>query len=127
MYWLLYSGHLGFRHVEAVLRVVEEANQRIEGMKVYAAIQSERLATMKLKPGANMPVEKGRNFEMVAQLLGRGTELPQTTHADGADTSWTLYFYLDAGPSRLPTISTIAVFSLYGGLTLWRPHEESEW
>ena len=106
MYWLLYSGHLGFRHVEAVLRVVEEANQRIEGMKVYAAIESERLATMKLKPGANiLPVEKGRNFEMVAQLLGRGTELPQTTHADGADTSWTLYFYLDAvrpGYRRFP-------------------------
>ena len=102
----LYSGHLGFRHVEAVLQVVEEANKTIEGMNVYAAIESERLATMKLKPSANiLPVEKGRNFEMVAQLLGRGTELPQTTHADGAETSWTLYFYPDAvrpGYRRFP-------------------------
>ena len=102
----LYSGHLGFRHVEAVVQVVEEANQKIEGMKVYAAIESERLATMKLNPSANiLPVEKGRNFEMLAQLLGRGTELPQTTHADGAETSWTLYFHPDVvrpGYKRFP-------------------------
>jgi len=102
----LYSGHLGFRHVEAVVQVVEEANQKIEGMKVYAAIESERLATMRLKPSAYiLPVEKGRNFEMLAQLLGRGTELPQTTHADGAETSWTLYFHPDVvrpGYKRFP-------------------------
>src|SRR5215204_5215792 len=102
----LYSGHLGFRHVEAVVQVVEEANQKIEGMKAYAVIESERLATMKLKPSANiLPIEKGRNFEMLAQLLGRGTELPQTTHADGAETSWTLYFHPDVvrpGYKRFP-------------------------
>ncbi len=102
----LYSGHLGLRHVEAVVQVVEEANQKIEGMDVYAAIESERLATMKLKPSANiLPIEKGRNFEMVAQLLGRGTELARTTHADGAETSWTLYFHPEAvraGYRRFP-------------------------
>src|SRR4029453_16225043 len=47
----------------------------------------------KLAPSSHiLSVEKGRNFEMVAQLLGQGTELPRTTHADGAEPSWTLYF-----------------------------------
>jgi hypothetical protein len=42
---------------------------------------------------------------MVAQLLGQGTELPRTTPADGAETSWTLYFYphvVRPGYERLP-------------------------
>jgi len=90
----LYVGHLGTRHVEAVLEVVEEANRTIQGMVVYATIDSEMLERMKLAPAPHiLSVEKGRNFEMVAQLLGRGTELPRTTHADGAETSWTLYFH----------------------------------
>ena len=90
----LYIGHLGTRHVEAVVEVVEEANRRIDGMTVYATIDSEMLERMKLAPSAHiLSVEKGRNFEMVAQLLGRGSELPRTTHADGAETSWTLHFY----------------------------------
>lgn len=102
----LYIGHLGTRHVEAVVQVVEEANRRIDGMTVYATIDSEMLERMKLAPSAHiLSVEKGRNFEMVAQLLGRGTELPRTTHADGAETSWTLYFYPDIvqpGYERFP-------------------------
>ena len=52
-----------------------------------------------------LSVEKGRNFEMVAQLLGRGMELPRTTHADGAETSWTLYFHPEVvrpGYERFP-------------------------
>jgi creatinine amidohydrolase len=90
----LYVGHLGARHVEAVVQVVEEANRNINGMNVYAALDSEMLERMKLTPSLHiLSVEKGRNFEMVAQLLGRGTELPRTTHADGAETSWTLYFH----------------------------------
>jgi creatinine amidohydrolase len=90
----LYIGHLGTRHVEAVVHVVEEANRTIEGMTVYSAIDSEMLDRIKLAPSAHiLSVDKGRNFEMVAQLLGRGTELPRTTHADGAETSWTLHFY----------------------------------
>ena len=39
------------------------------------------------------------------RLLGRGTELPRTTHADGAETSWTLHFYPDIvrpGYERFP-------------------------
>jgi creatinine amidohydrolase len=102
----LYSGHLGTRHVEAVVQVVEEGNRRIDGMIVYATIDSEMLERMKLAPSSHiLSVEKGRNFEMVAQLLGQGTELPRTTHADGAETSWTLYFYphvVRPGYERLP-------------------------
>jgi creatinine amidohydrolase/Fe(II)-dependent formamide hydrolase-like protein len=90
----LYIGHLGTRHVEAVVQVVEEANRKLDGMIVYATIDTEMLERMKLAPGPHiLSVEKGRNFEMVARLLGQGTELPRTTHADGAETSWTLYFY----------------------------------
>ena len=90
----LYIGHLGARHVEAVVQVVEEANRRIDGMTVYATIDSEMLERMKLAPSAHiLSVDKGRNFEMVAQLLGPGAEMPRTTHADGAETSWTLHFY----------------------------------
>lgn len=102
----LYIGHLGFRHVEAVVEVVREANRKIDGITVYATIDSEVLERMKLAPGPHiLSVEKGRNFEMVAQLLGRGTELPRTTHADGAETSWTLHFYPDVvrpGYTRFP-------------------------
>lgn len=90
----LYVGHLGTRHVEAVVQIVEEGNRRIDGMIVYATIDSEMLERMKLAPSAHiLSVEKGRNFEMLARLLGQGSELPRTTHADGAETSWTLYFY----------------------------------
>ena len=102
----LYSGHLGIRHVEAVVEVVQEANRKIDGITVYATIDSEVLERMKLAPRAHiLSVEKGRNFEMVAQLLGRGTELSRTTHADGAETSWTLHFYPDVvrpGYTRFP-------------------------
>ena len=102
----LYIGHLGTRHVETVVQVVEEANRRMDGMIVYATIDSEMLERMKLAPSSHiLSVEKGRNFEMVAQLLGQGTELPRTTHADGAETSWTLYFYPHAvrpGYERFP-------------------------
>ncbi len=93
----LYIGHLGIRHVEAVVHVVEEANRTIEGMTVYAAVDSEMLDRIKLAPSTHiLSVDKGRNFEMVAQLLGRGSEMPRTTHADGAETSWTLYLYPEA-------------------------------
>jgi creatinine amidohydrolase len=102
----LYIGHLGIRHVEAVVRVVEEANRTIEGMTVYATVDSEMLDRMKLAPGTHiLSVDRGRNFEMVAELLGRGTEMPRTTHADGAETSWTLHFYPEvvrSGYERFP-------------------------
>ena len=102
----LYLGHLGTRHVEAVVQVVEEANRSIDGMTVYATIDSEMFERMKLAPSSHiLSVEKGRNFEMLAQLLGRGTELPRTTHADGAETSWTLYFHPEVvrpGYQRFP-------------------------
>ena len=90
----LYLGHLGTRHVEAVVQIAEEANRRITGMAVYALVDSEMLERMKRPPSTHiLSVEKGRNFERVAQLLGGGSEMPRTTHADGAETSWTLHFY----------------------------------
>jgi creatinine amidohydrolase len=102
----LYIGHLGTRHVEAVVRVVEEANRTIEGMTVYATVDSEMLDRIKLAPSTHiLSVNEGRNFEMVARLLGRGSEMPRTTHADGAETSWTLYLYPEAvrpGYQRFP-------------------------
>ena len=102
----LYPGHLGTRHVEAVIEAAEAANRKIDGMKVYAVIESEKLATMQFAPSAPvLSVEKGRNFEMMAELLGRGTEFPRTTHADGAETSWTLYLHpavVRPGYERLP-------------------------
>ncbi len=42
---------------------------------------------------------------MLAQLLGRGAELPRSSHADGAETSWTLYLHPEVvrpGYARLP-------------------------
>ena len=52
------------------------------------------LDRMKVAPSAHvLSFDKGRNFDLVAQLLGRGSEMPRTTHADGAETSWTLHFY----------------------------------
>jgi len=103
---VLWPGHGGNRHVEAVVQVVEEANRTILGMAVYAAIWAEKLEPMKLAPSKHiLSIEKSRNFELLARLLGRGTEMPSTTHADGAETSVTLYFYPEAvrpGYERFP-------------------------
>ena len=102
----LYLGHLGARHVEAVVQIAQEANRRITGMAVYALVDSEMLERIKRKPSTHiLSVEKGRNFERLAQLLGSGSEMPRTTHADGAETSWTLHFYPEAvrpGFERFP-------------------------
>ena len=93
----LYIGHLGTRHVQAVVELVKEANRKIEGMTVYATVDSETMDRMKLARSTHiLRVERLRNFEMVANLLGRGTEMPTTSHADGAETSWTLHFYPEA-------------------------------
>ena len=75
-------------------------------MAVYALVDSEMLERIKRQPSTHiLSVEKGRNFERVAQLLGSGSEMPRTTHADGAETSWTLHFYPEAvrpGFERFP-------------------------
>ena len=109
----LFPGHGGRRHVKAVVEVVEEANHRIPGMEVFATINSETLDVIKQAPGAHiLSVTKGRNFELLAQLLGRGPELPSTSHADGVETSLMLYFYPDAvrpGYERF-TVSPSSIF-----------------
>ena len=106
----LHLRHIGMRHVEAVVEVVQEANRRIPGLTVYAMVDSEVIERMKLVPSSHIvSVEKGRNFDMLAKVLGRGTELPRTTHADGAETSWTLYFHPEVvrpGYQRFPQSSS---------------------
>ena len=102
----LWPGHGAGGHNEALIQAVEEANRTIDGMHAYVLVDSERLQAMKLTPSAHvLSVEKGRNFELLAQLLGRGAEMPRTTHADGVETSWTLYFHPEVvrpGYQQLP-------------------------
>ena len=109
----LFPGHGGRRHVKAVVEVVDEANRRIPGMEVFATINSETLEVINQVPNAHiLSVNKGRNFELLAQLLGRGTEMPSTSHADGVETSLTLYFYPDTvrpGYQRF-TVSPSSIF-----------------
>jgi creatinine amidohydrolase len=89
----IYSGHLGGRHLTAIVKTVEEAKKNIRGLTVYAFIESERLEQMKLKPSANiLPIDKGQNFEMLTRLLGKGDEQAFSTHGDGTETSLMLYF-----------------------------------
>ena len=93
----LYSGHLGGRHLQAIMQVVEETNKSIKGVKVYALMESERLEQMKVKPNPNiLPIEKGQNFEMLTRLLGKGDEPAFSTHGDGTETSLMLYYQPDA-------------------------------
>jgi creatinine amidohydrolase/Fe(II)-dependent formamide hydrolase-like protein len=95
--FVLYSGHLGGRHLQAIVKVVEEANKDIDGIEVYALMESERLEQMKLKPRAHiLPIEKGQNFELLTRLLGKGTEQAFSTHGDGTELSLMLYFQPDA-------------------------------
>jgi creatinine amidohydrolase len=93
----LYSGHLGGRHLQAVIDVTESANKNIDGLSVYAFVESERLDQMKVRPSQYiLPIEKGQNFEMLTRLLGTGTEPAFSTHGDGTETSLMLYFQPDA-------------------------------
>ena len=102
----IYSGHLGGRHLQAIMETVEEANKKIEGIEVYALLESERLEQMKLKPSPNvLPIEKGQNFTMLTQLLGVGKEQAFSTHADGSETSLLLYFQPDAVRSGYNLVS----------------------
>ena len=91
---LLVSGHLGGRHLQAVARIAEEANRKLDGMKVYALIDSERLQRLEIKSSFNLlPIENGLNFPMLTQLLGKGTEAPASTHADGWEVSLMLHYH----------------------------------
>jgi len=93
----LYSGHLGERHLQGIMQIAEEANRKINGMKVYALIEGERLEQMKVQPSAHiLTIEKGQNVEMLTRLLGVGNEQAFSTHADGTETSLMLYFQPDA-------------------------------
>ena len=90
----LVSGHLGGRHLMAMARIAEEASRQIEGMNVYALIDSERAERLGLKPSATLvPIERGLNFPMLAELLGPGKEPAASTHADGWEVSLMLNYY----------------------------------
>jgi len=92
----LVSGHLGGRHLKAVARIADEASRQIDGMKVYALIDSERAERLKLEPSASLvPIERGLNFPMLTELLGPGTEPAASTHADGGEVSLMLHYYPD--------------------------------
>jgi creatinine amidohydrolase len=102
----LVSGHLGGRHLEAVARIAKEASRQMEGMKVYALIDSERAERLGLRQNESLvPIERGLNFPMLTELLGRGTEPAASTHADGWEVSLMLHYYPDmvrAGYRQLP-------------------------
>jgi creatinine amidohydrolase len=89
----LWPGHNAGGHNQALIQAVEVANRTIQGMHAYVLMDSEVVQRLKLTSARHvLPVDKGRNFELLAQLLGRGAEMPRTTHADGFETSVTLYF-----------------------------------
>jgi len=92
----LVSGHLGGRHLIAMARIAEEASRQIEGMNVYALIDSERAEQLRLKPSSTLVlIERGQNFPMLAQLLGPGKEPAASTHADGYEVSLMLHYHPD--------------------------------
>jgi creatinine amidohydrolase/Fe(II)-dependent formamide hydrolase-like protein len=67
-------------------------NHKLDGMKVYAIIDSERLERLGLTGSVSLlPTEHG--FPMLIQLLGRGTEMPASTHADGREVSLMLHYH----------------------------------
>ena len=91
----LYSGHLGGRHLKAVARITEEANRKIDGIKVYALMDSDRMDSLGLKPGpALLPLVRRLDFNnIVIGRLSRSREMAPASHADGWETSIMLYFY----------------------------------
>jgi creatinine amidohydrolase len=90
----LVSGHLGGRHLKAMARIADEASSRIDGLRVWALIDSERLERLEPKPSDNiLAIEQGLNFPLLTRLLGKGTEPSFTTHADGWETSLMLHYH----------------------------------
>jgi creatinine amidohydrolase len=102
----LVPGHFGGRHVLAVARIAEEGNRQIEGMKVYALIDSVRAEQLKLKSSASVIlIERAQTPQNVTELLGRGTEGAPCMHADGCEVSLMLHYYPDMvrpGYQKLP-------------------------
>jgi len=114
----LYSGHLGGRHIKAMARIAEEANRTLKGLKAYALIDSERVEQVGLQSGpALLRIERGLNFEMLTELLGRGAETAASTHADGWETSLMLHYRPDMvrpGYQNLPEAPSSRFFEAIG-------------
>jgi creatinine amidohydrolase len=110
----LWSGHSGARQLMAVARIAEEASASIEGMEVWAVIASENVERVGLGSNAYvLRVEGLRNFELLTELLGSGTEAPTSTHADGVETSIMLHWQptlVRDGYERLPQVPSSQFF-----------------
>src|SRR5215831_18217577 len=90
--FFLYSGHYGPRHLKTVARIAEEGSNKLKDVRVYALIHSESVERFGLSSNPYvLPVDRGRNFKLLAELLGKGSESPTSTHADGTETSEVLY------------------------------------
>lgn len=92
----LYSGHFAGSQLEAMAQIAEQATRTIDGLNVYALIDSGQLTRLKLSSRVHViAVENSMNREMFTQLLGSGAEPVTVTHADGWETSTMLYFRPD--------------------------------
>jgi creatinine amidohydrolase len=115
--FFLYSGHYGPRHLKAMVRIAEEAREKINDAQVYALIHAETMQRLQIHPTDRiLAVERGRNFELLDQLLGHGPERPTSTHADGAETSEVLYRNAEAVRAhfqRLPESPSSRFFEAY--------------
>jgi creatinine amidohydrolase len=90
--FFLYSGHYGPRHLKVVAQIAEQASNSLNGAKVYALIHSESVERFGLSSNPHvLPIDRGRNFKLLSELLGHGSEMPTSTHADGTETSEVLY------------------------------------
>lgn len=107
---VLYSGHLGGRHLEAMASAAQEASRTIPGLRAYAVIDSERLERLKIiRDDHILVLDKGLNFPMLSDLLSEGAKPDFTTHADGWETSLLLHFRPDVvrpGYRELPHASS---------------------
>lgn len=91
--FFLYSAHFGPRHLKAVARIADEASTKVPGVSVRALIPSESAARLGLSSAGHvLVIDKGRNFELLGKFLGdRKEALPNSLHADGAETSEMLH------------------------------------
>lgn len=115
--FFLYSGHYGPRHLKVVATIAEQASTTLESVNAYALIHSESVERFGLSSNPHvLPVDRGRNFKLLADLLGHGPEMPTSTHADGTETSEVLYRQPDAVKAKydeLPESPSSTFFAAY--------------
>jgi hypothetical protein len=79
--------------LKAVARIAEEAGRKVQGVSVRALIPSESVARLGLTAAEHiLVIDKGRNFDLLGKYLGnKKEEMPNSLHADGAETSEMLH------------------------------------